>query len=42
MPAGALVEAGSSEGGSAYAVRELTDEDTPFARAAAARAAQPR
>jgi sulfite reductase (ferredoxin) len=42
MPAGALVEAGTSEGGSAYAVRELTDEDTPFARAAAKRAVQPR
>jgi sulfite reductase (ferredoxin) len=42
MPAGALVEAGTSEGGSAYAVRELTAEDTPFARAAAARAGQPR
>ena len=42
MPAGALVEAGTSEGGSAYAVRELTTEDTPFARAAAARAGQPK
>ncbi|MEA2645258.1 MAG: hypothetical protein QOE92_341 [Chloroflexota bacterium] len=38
MPPGALVEAGTSEGGSAYAVRELTDADTPFARAAARRA----
>ncbi|HXO66534.1 MAG TPA: nitrite/sulfite reductase [Candidatus Dormibacteraeota bacterium] len=38
MPEGALVEAGTSEGGSAYAVRELTDEDTPFAKAAARRA----
>src|ERR1700682_3698433 len=37
MPEGALVEAGTSEGGSAYAVRELTDEDTPFAKAAARR-----
>jgi sulfite reductase (ferredoxin) len=42
MPEGALVEAGSSEGGSAFAVRELTDEDTPFARAAARRAGQPK
>lgn len=42
MPEGALVEAGTSEGGSAYAVRELTDEDSPFARAAAKRAGQPR
>jgi len=42
MPEGALVEAGTSEGGSAYAVREVTDEDTAFARARAARAAQPK
>jgi sulfite reductase (ferredoxin) len=42
MPEGALVEAGTSEGGSAYAVRELTDEDTAFARAAARRAGKPR
>jgi len=41
MPAGALVEAGSSEGGSAFAVREVTNEDTPFARAAARRAGPP-
>ena len=41
MPEGALVEAGTSEGGSAYAVRELTSEDTPFARAAARRAGPP-
>jgi sulfite reductase (ferredoxin) len=41
MPEGALVEAGTSEGGSAYAVRELTADDTPFAKAAARRAGPP-
>ena len=41
MPEGALVEAGTSEGGSAYAVRELTGDDTPFAKAAARRAGPP-
>jgi sulfite reductase (ferredoxin) len=42
MPAGALVEAGTSEGGSAHAVRDAGEhDDTPYARAQrAARAAK--